>query len=151
MFPHHGMRHNQRVSRRTARALPAADPTGPCPCGLDRGYPDCCGRLHAGHATASTARELMRSRYSAFAVADEAYLLRSWHSSTRPARVGLDPRQQWSRLVVIGSTGGSLLHAEGTVEFRADYRVGGRTDSLHENSRFLREAGNWVYLAPVPG
>ena len=45
-----------------------------CPCGLGDDYDACCGRLHAG-APALTAEALMRSRYSAFAVGDAAYLL----------------------------------------------------------------------------
>jgi SEC-C motif-containing protein len=92
----------------------------------------------------------MRSRYSAFAVGDTAYLLRSWHSSTRPRDLTLDPDQAWSGLVVLGSTGGGLFDQEGTVQFRALYAHRGATSSLRENSRFLREAGAWVYLTALP-
>jgi SEC-C motif-containing protein len=109
----------------------------------------CCGRLHAG-AAAATAEQLMRSRYSAFAVGDAPYLLRSWHSSTRPKGLTLDPAQVWSRLVIVGSTGGGLFDQEGTVEFRALYSHRGSTSSLHEYSRFLREDGAWLYLAALP-
>jgi SEC-C motif-containing protein len=99
---------------------------------------------------AATAEQLMRSRYSAFAVGDTAYLLRSWHSSTRPPGITLDPDQLWSRLVILGSTGGGLLDQEGTVEFRALYTHRGSTFSLHESSRFLREDGSWVYVTALP-
>lgn len=88
----------------------------------------------------------MRSRYSAFAVGDEPYLLRSWHSSTRPGGLGLDPGQRWLRLEILDTEGGSAFHAEGVVEFRAHYRDHGRQDVLHERSRFVREQGAWVYL-----
>jgi SEC-C motif domain protein len=91
----------------------------------------------------------MRSRYSAFAVRDEAYLLRTWHPTTRPPSGPFDAGQEWIGLVVLGTTGGSLLHTEGTVEFRASYRLRGRTAALQENSRFLRESGNWSYLGPT--
>ena len=138
------------MSRRSARPTPLPDRTGPCPCGLDLSYPDCCGRLHDGRGSAATAQTLMRSRYSAFAVRDEAYLLRSWHPTTRPANVEFDDRQQWTGLAILGTTGGSLLHTEGTVEFRASYRIGGRADAVEENSRFLRTDGQWTYLGPVP-
>lgn len=88
----------------------------------------------------------MRSRYSAFAVGDAAYLLRSWHSRTRPKTLTLDPGQRWTRLEIVAATGGGVFHTEGTVEFRAHYRAGGRRGVLHERSRFLREDGRWVYL-----
>jgi SEC-C motif-containing protein len=102
--------------------------------------------MHRGHVTASTAELLMRSRFSAFAVADEAYLLRTWHPTTRPSHIEFDPEQRWSRLEILGTTGGSVLHGEGTVEFRAHYSQDGCESALHENSRFVRADGRWVYL-----
>jgi len=117
-----------------------------CPCGTAAPYDDCCGRLHRGAARAGSPQELMRSRYSAFAVGDEAYLLRTWHPDTRPAAGILDAGTRWLRLDVLATTGGGPFHAEGTVEFRAHYRAGGRAGSLHENSRFTHHEGAWVYL-----
>jgi SEC-C motif-containing protein len=120
-----------------------------CPCGLGLAYDACCGRLHQG-AAAATAEQLMRSRYSAFAVGDTAYLLRSWHASTRPRRITLDAGQEWTRLVVLATTGGGLLDQEGTVEFRALFTHRGRPDALHERSQFLREDGRWAYVTALP-
>jgi SEC-C motif domain protein len=91
----------------------------------------------------------MRSRYSAFAIGDGAYLLRSWHPETRPARLELDPGQHWTGLDILGGSAGSAFHSEGTVEFRAHYRNRGRPGSMHEDSAFVRIDGAWVYLAPV--
>lgn len=88
----------------------------------------------------------MRSRFSAFAVRDAAYLLRTWHSTTRPSGIEFEPDQQWTRLEIVGTTDGSAFHTEGTVEFRAHYRLHGHTDSQHEVSRFVREDALWVYL-----
>jgi SEC-C motif-containing protein len=88
----------------------------------------------------------MRSRFSAFALRDTGYLLRTWHPDTRPRRLALDPGQEWTRLEILGRTGGGLLQAEGTVRFRAHYRHHGRDGFLEENSRFRREDGHWVYL-----
>jgi SEC-C motif-containing protein len=96
--------------------------------------------------TAPTAEALMRSRYSAFATGDADYLLRSWHRRTRPRRLQLDPDQRWVRLEILGTTGGGLLHAEGTVEFRAHYQHTTHAGVLHELSRFTRENGEWRYV-----
>jgi SEC-C motif-containing protein len=84
----------------------------------------------------------MRSRYTAFVLRDEAYLLRTWHPSTRPPRVDFDPQLRYTSLDVLATSGGSAFHSEGTVEFRARSNRG----DLHENSRFVRENGAWVYL-----
>ncbi|MFJ6938699.1 YchJ family protein [Streptomyces sp. NPDC101132] len=129
--------------------MPTPPPTAPCPCGLPADYANCCGRYHSGAQQAPTAELLMRSRFSAFAVGDVPYLLRSWHPSTRPPRLDLDPEQQWVRLEILGSERGALFDTEGSVEFRAHYREGGHTGSLHENSSFARERGAWVYVGPL--
>jgi SEC-C motif-containing protein len=88
----------------------------------------------------------MRSRYSAFVVLDEAYLLRTWHPSTRPVALDLDPRTRWLGLEVLATTAGGPFHTEGTVDFSADHLDGGRRESLREHSRFVRHEGAWVYL-----
>lgn len=124
-------------------------PPRTCPCGLPASYQDCCGRLHRGDAAAATAEQLMRSRFTAFGVGDEAYLLRTWHPSTRPPRLGLDKRVKWVRLEVLESTGGSVVHTEGTVRFRAHYLDRGRPGEMEENSRFARHEGRWVYTGAV--
>ncbi|TNC27856.1 YchJ family protein [Amycolatopsis alkalitolerans] len=117
-----------------------------CPCGSGEKYGNCCGPLHRAERTAATAEQLMRSRFSAFAVGDRAYLLETWHSSTRPAVLELDEAVQWRRLDALATTGGGPFHQEGTVEFRAHYRQDGKPGSMHENSVFCREDGQWRYV-----
>ncbi|WLS43718.1 YchJ family protein [Micromonospora profundi] len=117
-----------------------------CPCGSGQAYADCCAPAHGGDKPAPTAETLMRSRFSAFALGDADYLLRSWHSSTRPTSLELDPGQRWIRLEIVETERGGLLDATGTVTFRAHYRDAGRTGTLTETSRFVREDGRWVYL-----
>ncbi|MFJ1703699.1 YchJ family protein [Kitasatospora sp. NPDC088346] len=146
------------MSRRTAKrpktpARPGPAPvTGasPCPCGLPAAYRECCGRLHRGEAEAVTAEQLMRSRFSAFAVHDAAYLMRSWDPETRPPEVELDGRLRWVRLEILGRTDGGAFHVEGTVSFRAHFTDRGETGSMEENSRFRRYEGRWVYLDALP-
>ena len=120
-----------------------------CPCGTGLPYAECCGRLHDGSATAATAEQLMRSRYSAFAVGDAAYLLATWHPTTRPRTLDLDPAVRWTGLDVLATSGGTLLAAEGTVEFRAHSVLDRVSGAQHENSRFVREGGRWYYLDGV--
>ena len=119
-----------------------------CPCGLGEAYEACCGRLHAG-AAAPTAEALMRSRYSAFAVGDAGYLLRTWHPSARPRTLSLDPELRWTRLAVLETHDGGLFDAAGTVQFRAIYVHDGQRGVLAETSRFVRQDGQWVYLGPA--
>ena len=118
-----------------------------CPCGSGRAHVDCCGPLHAGIATASTAEALMRSRYCAFVRAAADYLLASWHPDTRPAAVEMDDaaRTRWLGLEVRRHHVIDDDHA--TVEFVARWKVGGAPAiRLHEISRFVREGGRWYYV-----
>lgn len=118
-----------------------------CPCGGLQPLDECCGRVHTGTTEAATAEALMRSRYTAFALGDSAYLSASWHSSTRPRTLTLDSDLRWEQLEIVATTGGGLLHNDGTVEFRAHYRTAaGSRGMLHEVSRFVREDGKWTYL-----
>jgi SEC-C motif-containing protein len=89
----------------------------------------------------------MRSRFTAFALGDAAHLLRSWHPSTRPASLDLDGDIRWYRLDILSRTGGGLLDETGTVEFVAYYRAPDGNGEQHENSRFTRSAGEWVYVS----
>lgn len=119
--------------------------TAACPCGSQRPYAACCGPLHDG-TPAPDAAALMRSRYSAYVLGIESYLLATWHPSTRPPRLVLDaePLPKWLGLEV-------RRHADGgpdaaVVEFVARYRIAGRAHRQHEVSRFVREGGRWYYV-----
>ena len=116
-----------------------------CLCGSGRPYETCCGRFHAGEP-APDAETLMRSRYSAFVLAREDYLLATWHPDTRPAGLELDetPRPQWLGLTVKSHHPIDATHA--TVEFIARYKLNGRAFRLHEVSRFERVDGRWLYV-----
>ncbi len=119
-----------------------------CPCGTGRPYVACCGRWHAGEELlqAPDAEALMRSRYSAYVLGLEDYLLQTWHPSTRPAGpMALDGAVRWLGLEVKQHRrGDDEDHA--TVEFVARSKLAGRAARLHETSRFVREGGRWYYL-----
>lgn len=119
---------------------------GNCMCLSGEQYGDCCGRFHSGAAEASTAEQLMRSRYCAFVLLDAAYLLRTWHSSTAPAALDLDPELQWRRLDIMATSGGGPMENRGTVEFKAWFRHGSERGTHHELSRFVREDRRWFYV-----
>lgn len=88
----------------------------------------------------------MRSRYSAYAKGLEPYLLRTWHTSTRPAEVAIAPTLRWTGLEVRRVDAGGPHDDLGTVEFVARYELDGASGELHEVSRFVRLDGEWVYL-----
>lgn len=88
----------------------------------------------------------MRSRFTAFSIKDAAYLLKTWHPSTRPAEIDLDDDVVWRRLVIIDRADGGPFDRDGEVEFEAFWQQGAERGSLHERSRFVREDRRWLYL-----
>ena len=110
-----------------------------CPCGSGTPYDGCCGRLHRGADQATTAEELMRSRYAAYAVGDLDYVFRTWHPRTRPDDLSPDPGLTWTGLTVVGA-------GADWVEFVAAFEAHGRAGELHERSVFERRGGRWVYV-----
>lgn len=88
----------------------------------------------------------MRSRYTAFAVGDLEHLRRTWHPSTQPADLELEPGLQWLGLTIVDRSGGGPFHAHGIVEFEARWRTGDEQGRLRERSAFVREGGRWLYV-----
>jgi len=124
--------------------------SGPCPCGTGTAYEACCEPLHRG-AIAPDAEALMRSRYSAYVLGLEPYLLDTWHISMRPPSLNLSAdrqRMKWLGLSVRRHEENDETHA--VVEFVARYKTGGRAQRLHEVSEFVREGGRWYYVAARP-
>ena len=125
--------------------------TKPCPCGSQLPYENCCGPFHRGDAIAPTAEALMRSRYSAFALNNTDYLLKTLHPSKhKPNEAELLAQSfqdtEWTGLVILNRSAGTETDSAGTVEFVAHYRSGQRQASLHECSRFVKENQQWFYV-----
>ncbi|MDT8989729.1 YchJ family metal-binding protein [Curvibacter sp. APW13] len=124
--------------------------TAPCPCARlvgrkPQNYGQCCGRFLDGDQSAPDAESLMRSRYSAFVLEREAYLLQTWHPSQRPVTVEFEPGVKWLGLEVRDAVLTDATHAE--VEFVARQKpTSGAAIRLHERSRFVQEGGRWLYV-----
>lgn len=126
------------------------DKSGPCPCGQPS-FDQCCGRFIGGGQIPETAELLMRSRYSAFALRDEAYLRATWFPDTLPEEeLTSETDVKW-----IGLEIKNHQHASGsdeaTVEFVARFKVAGRAHRLHEISHFVRQPDatgqlRWYYV-----
>lgn len=122
--------------------------SAPCPCGQAQPFARCCGLWLTGQEdkAAPDAETLMRSRYTAYTLRQEPYLLATWHASTRPASLDLasDTEVRWLGLTVKRHENNGADKA--TVEFVARYKIAGRAYRMHETSRFVREGGRWFYL-----
>lgn len=143
-------------------------PEAACPCG-GAAYATCCGPFVGGAALPATAEQLMRSRYTAYTLGNEAYLRATWHPSTCPSEAIVEEsgaeKTKWLGLEIksafrLRQRNGQRNDARDepaahqgdadSVEFVARYKLGGRAHRLHEVSRFVREdvqgARRWFYL-----
>lgn len=124
-----------------------------CPCGSGAGYTACCAPLHHGQAHAQSAEQLMRSRYSAYALGETAYI----RDTTVPAQqplLDMPAIERWSResewlglnvLQHLPDTG--KRHAQ--VLFEAHFRDRGETCRHTEHSAFVRIENRWYFIDPT--
>ncbi|SJN08559.1 UPF0225 protein YchJ [Leucobacter sp. 7(1)] len=89
----------------------------------------------------------MRSRFSAFALGQQEYLLSSWDPSTRPEELTLDDTIEWRRLFISDTSAGGEDDNHGWVAFTAIGRTPAGRFEQAERSFFLRGAdGHWRYV-----
>jgi SEC-C motif-containing protein len=119
----------------------------PCHCDSNKPFDACCARFLSGTEQAKTPVQLMRSRYTAYALGGHGkYLLRTWFPPTAGGLTAqaLGRRErEWIKLEVLAR---QQSGDKGWVEFKAWYRDGGAKEQvMHEKSVFQRTGGRWLY------
>lgn len=117
-----------------------------CPCGSNIPYSLCCQKYLENGKYTTNAEILMRSRYTAYVMSNEAYLLATWHILTRPKNLALNKNKQlkWIKLEIKNYQILDDNHA--TVEFIAYYKINGKMHKMHEISQFIKENDQWFYV-----
>lgn len=116
-----------------------------CPCNPNKLYKNCCQIAHQNIQSVTTADALMRSRYSAFVLANIDYLQLSHHSSTRPSNKEKKEILRWTKSVIWQKL--EIIHCtNNTIEFKAYFFENGKINMIHENSFFKIENKHWTYL-----
>jgi SEC-C motif-containing protein len=122
-----------------------------CPCRSGLPYSKCCEPFVTGSAVPDTAEKTMRSRYTAYATGEIAYLMTTLHPSNREegdeenARHWAE-RSEWLGLDIVATDAGGPADSEGVVEFIARFRdKKGDVHAHHEISRFVKEDGRWLF------
>jgi SEC-C motif-containing protein len=124
--------------------------TTPCPCGSGKPYADCCEPLISGAQAAVSPEALMRSRYTAFATRQVAYLEQSLHPGQRsdydaPGTAKWAGDSSWEGLEILNVSGDPETDSSGKVEFRAHYRRKGERIEHHELAEFRKANGVWYF------
>lgn len=126
-------------------------PNIPCPCGSGKKYKKCCAIYHKG-ALAPNALALMKSRYSAFAVGDSSYIMKTTHpdnddytTQSSEWKTAIDSFSRHTGFLGLQIVAFEDGENEAFVTFVASLSSG----PLHEKSRFLKEDGKWLYVDGV--
>ncbi len=132
-----------------ARRLSA---NAPCRCHSGRKAKGCCLPVLAG-AAAETPEALMRSRYTAYAAGDIAYVM---HTTDATGPRGRADTQAWAaevrqfsesvRFEGLEVRAASASGDTGEVTFFATLSQAGADVSFGERSRFVRREGRWLYV-----
>lgn len=124
-----------------------------CPCGSKKEFADCCQRFISGEMLPTSPEQLMRSRYSAYALADIDYIVQTMNGAAAENYDCEEAREwaqtvKWLKLEVVRS---AITDAEsGIVEFNAYYRYNNKKHLLHEVSLFKLIDNRWYYVAQLP-
>jgi len=128
-----------------------------CFCCSSKPFQACCEPFIKGDKTPVTAEQLMRSRFSAYATAQYAYILDTY-TKEKQQGLSVDDLAQsaqdakWFALQVHDAQSeesaepntSATLHSD-TVEFTAFYFEDKKMYQLHETSNFRVENGAWRY------
>jgi SEC-C motif-containing protein len=114
----------------------------PCPCGSGKKYKKCCGILHKG-AVAKNALELMKSRYSAFAIGKIDYIIKtSTFQTDYDDLKSFSDACEFQKLEILEFCDGN---SEAFVTFRATIFCQEQDNSFVEKSKFIKQGNIWLY------
>ena len=122
-----------------------------CPCASGKAFGECCGPVISGERKAATASELMRARYSAYAVGDVDFLFKSSGPDVR-AEFDEKATKEWSRsaswqgLDILETEKGGEEDDEGWVSFIARYSTEQQRCEHREKSYFKKIDGEWRFI-----
>ncbi|MBN2719178.1 MAG: YchJ family protein [Deltaproteobacteria bacterium] len=121
-----------------------------CPCGTKKPMTDCCGLYLSKRSFAPTAEALMRSRYTAYTLADAAYLQRTSENVVFDAAATRkwSATVKWQGLEVLNVTAGTANEETGEVSYIARFREQGQARTIFENALFRKVRGEWLYIGP---
>jgi len=123
-----------------------------CPCGTNKPYERCCRLYHEGQLP-KTALQLMRSRYSAYALNLPKYIIATthpdhpnYHSNHDLFAEEISAFSETTQFVGLEILGFEERGNMATVTFTAHLIQNGKKIELKEKSLFKKVKGAWLYL-----
>lgn len=122
-----------------------------CACESNLAFEKCCEPFLKGTAFPETAEKLMRSRYTAFTVADLDYIKKTLAPEARKDFDAASTKKwaqeaKWKGLKIHSTDKGGPEDSKGEVEFTAVYEVEGQGIEHHEVAQFRRDGEQWLFV-----
>ncbi|QBY03015.1 hypothetical protein E2K93_00900 [Thalassotalea sp. HSM 43] len=120
-----------------------------CPCGSQQELDHCCQAIITGAKQANTAEQLMRSRFTAYALGDSKYVANTYAAAKQAENSEADIKAWMDETVWLSLNVEQTDYTDNTyhyVQFVVRYLHGEQLCEMRENSRFLQENGSWRYL-----
>ncbi|CAM2812384.1 YchJ family protein [Legionella worsleiensis] len=120
-----------------------------CPCGSQTLYCACCGIYIDGNHVPQTPEQLMRSRYTAYSLANIDYIKHTMKGKPL-THFDADAAKTWAQQVTFVRL--NVLHSsletphKGFVEFQAVLIERNKLKTIHELSEFNQEDKIWFYV-----
>lgn len=121
-----------------------------CYCCSNVLFSDCCKPI-IENTNAANPEQLMRSRFSAYATKNYAYVLATYAPAQRQ-QLSIKTLShsadniRWRKLDVLAS---AATEKVGSVEFIANYTIGDEYFAMHELSSFIKQNNKWFYTTGI--
>ena len=118
-----------------------------CPCCSGKSYTECCEPFHIKKKIPNSSEQLMRSRYSAYAIPNGDYLMETTLPSERKYHNKMEMEawgktNTWTKLEIVSKP------SENKVEFKAYFTDSeGENQVHHELSTFKKIQNRWFYVS----
>ena len=124
-----------------------------CPCHSNQPYESCCKNFHRGRLP-KTPQELMRSRYSAYALNKANYIIDTTHKESPHY---LKNKSEWKKEILVFCKSTQFQNLEiidesvpsktATVTFIASLLQNGHDITFTEKSTFKKLGEKWLYVS----
>ncbi|MDD2600892.1 MAG: YchJ family protein [Kiritimatiellae bacterium] len=122
-----------------------------CPCGSKLTFCQCCEPFLLETKKPKTPTQLMRSRYTAYAMGAVEFLYKTSSAKVKKEFDADNSRKwaesaKWTGIEILKESNGKADDTTGSVEFIAHYTVNETEFNHHEKADFEKINGEWLFM-----
>lgn len=122
-----------------------------CPCGSKLTFSQCCEPFLLETKKPKTATQLMRARYTAYAMGAVEFLYKTSSAKVKKEFDADNSRKwaesaKWTGIEIVKESDGKADDTTGAVEFIAHYTVNETEFNHHEKADFAKVKDEWLFM-----